>query len=684
MANIHLDSPTGIGVGNYRCPPAGTDTRSNDLTHGWVLEAIQEGSRYLESQRGYDDIDLSLNMIIGEDERISKSLSQVKLNLPKRDVEEIVATLANIRMLGEIKTDNRDFDRNSQILNKLHRAWYLNTFADRQLKKALQYAAVGARGYVELDWSRDFWAAGRGDLTLSAHGPRNVFPIQIGRDHDIQKAYAVIIKKEYGLMHACAKWPAYVDLFSPSLVRPGWFRKAMQKLKFKSPALNASEQDRHKEDDAGFPTVEIFDIYILDLSINEGPQPVQMGAPGTKWGYTVPYIGQDIPAGSYDPATGAQLYRKSTFEDCLLYPLRRRILATRLGIIDDNSSPWWHRKVPLVGFGLNEWPWDYLGYSLLRDVRAPYESLTRVLRAVDDSVNARLDPPIAIDETIMSQSTTERLSLRKPGQRIRANMQMGDLVKPIIPAEYYNIPPYVQQFWTVLMESIPNLMGTRDIQALAKAKQMPSGDTLERLMEMAGPRTADKSRGMEQSIRDLTDMWKGAALEFYDTRRIVTMLGVDGVSEEMFDYDPDDLIPSHTPAEFELIKQGKMSASTPSRIQRVDRAKHYIDSFYAHVTPYSLHQMTQIQNQMMMTQLWVRGFPIDPWTVAKALNIPNFGRPPAEYEDTVIGKWIAWLKLKNELMPPGPPQGRKPSGQHTPAAQSKDGGMRTTTRESPR
>lgn len=690
---VTLESPNPAANAAYRCPPA---IRADDV-FGWSLEACQEGQRYLESQRGYDDIDSAFGVILGEDEQLSKSLSHVRINLVKRDISEIVASLSNVRLLGELKTDNKDLDKQASVLNRMQRAWYLNTMSDRKIRSALQYAAVGASGYVSMSWKKDFWTAGRGDIVLTPHGPRNVLPIQIGPDHDLQDAYAVAIKVEMGLNRALSKWPTKAALLTPQGDRPGWFRKAMRKLKFQSPALNASERDRNREDDAGFPTVPIYYIYILDLSVNETDYEVPMGAPGTKWFYKVPYLGQEIPSGLYDGA-GHATYRKAEWEDCLLYPMRRLLTVTPTGLLDDNTSPWWHRKVPIVQFKLDDWPWDFLGLSLVRDVQSPQQSLTRILRAMDDSANARLDPPLAHDENL-SKALAERLNPRKPGQRIRVNMQMGEPLKPILPAEYYNLPTWILEFSKSLTEFIPSLLGTRGLQSMASAKQVPSGDTLERLMELMGPRTGDKARNMEGSIRELTDMWKGTAFEFYDTRRVVTMLGADGATEESMDYDPSNMIPSHTPNEFALIKQGKLSPSQPSSVQLVDRARAHIDSFYAHVKPYSAHQMTQMTNRLLYMQLFMRGFPIDPETIAEAFDIPNFGRietyahvfgiDSRQKFDTVLDKYFAWEGIKAAIAQAAgggqqQQRGRKPSGQTSPSLQSKDGGMRSTVRESPR
>ncbi len=297
----------------------------------------------------------------------------------------------------------------------------------------------------------------------------------------------------------------------------------------------------------------------------------------------------------------------------------------------------------------------------------------------------------------MSKGLSERFNPRKPGQRVRMNMQMGEPTKMLVPPEYYNQPASTMELIKTLMDSIPNLLGTRGIAAMAQAKQVPAGDTLERLMELTGPRTADKSRNMERSIRDLSDMWKALAFEFYDTKRIVTVLGKDGVTNEMLDYDPGNMIPSHTDAEMQLMKDNKMAQGAPSSVQLIDRARARIDSFYTHVTPYSLHQLTQMTNRLMMMQLFQRGFPIDPETVAQAMDIPSFGHISDFAHifgiegpfDTVLQRYFAWEGIKAAIAQSAggnqpQPKGRKPSGQSAPTMQSKDGGSRTTVRESPR
>lgn len=679
-------------------------TADDDHKLGWLKEASQDGEQYLKSQPSWKDIDKAVDIISnGGMDKVPKGQSRLYLPMLTRDVREAIATLSNMRPLWGYKTDNDDFQQLTQILNKMLMAWYLNTFADRSIRKALQYAAACCKGYVSPVWKNDFWITGKGDIKLNVYGPKGVLPYQIGKDHDLQAAYAVDLIDEVPYAKAYATYPTQTDKFSPDRMTPTWVSKGIRRVqKFMSPVLNRFGAGSGKqESDSTFPTVDIHTTFILDLSYNDTGKQVMMGEPGTKWYYPVPSYGSDIETGVKDSA-GHATFRKAGLEDCLLFPMRRMCVWTNEGILYDNSSYYWHRKVPIIPFEVNDWPWNYLGRSMTSDGESIQESTTRLVRTIEDSAHARLDPGLQYDENSLSQALMERFNPRVGGQRIKTNMQMGEGVKPILPPAFYDVPQWIGDFVEKLWEKMHYVLGTRDIQAIAKAKQVPSGDSLEKLMEMAGPIVTDMSRNMEKSMRDLGEMWKGLAMQFYDTKRRVQILGKNGVTEEDYDYEPGNMIPSHLPDEMATIKQNISLAKAggtpytlpPSRASIVQRAQAHIDSCYFHVTPNSLHQITQLTRKLMNLQLFKAGFPIDPWTLAESMDIDNYGSPDKVSKllgndntpSDVFGRWLMFMQLKAMLSGGGKEghPGRKPSGQNPPAIQSKDGGARSTVRESPR
>lgn len=682
-------------------PPADAN---EDRRLGWIKEANEDGENFLRNQRAWKDIDLGIDIISGEAYgRNLKGLSDLKVPMVKRDIREAVSTLSNMRPLWGYKTDIQELMKQNIILNKLLRAWYYRPFVREGFRAALQYALGCGLGWASPIWGTDSLLQGLGmkDIILEYYGPRDIRPYGISKDHDIQKCYVVTIRKEVPLQLAMIDFPTQLDIIVPTRGTPTWMKRGGAKVRrFLSPLLNAFGPGTGKDqpDTSPFPVVDIFHSYILDASVNMTETPIHMGE--GSWAYTVPPYDSKIETGIYDQG-GQPLFRNATKEDSRIYPLRRRVIWTDQGILKDDSSPYWHGMVPVVPFTGDLWAWDFLGYSMSHDGAPIEKSATRILRALDDSANVKLDAPLSYDEGSVSAGLMERFNPRKPGQRIKINAQQNDKpVQMIVPPDYYNVDAFVAGMPEKLYELMHYILGTRDIAALAKAKQVPSGDSIEKLMELAGPIVSDMSMMMEGSMVRLGEMWKGLAFQFYDMRRRVQVLGPDGVSEEDFDYDPADMIPSHLPDEFAKIdKHSKLAKIngvpyTPpeSRVSRVERAKAHLQSFTFHVTPNSLHQITQLTKKMIYLQLWKGQFPIDPWSVAEAMDIDNYGSPnqlkdilgTEKIAEDKFGRWIAWRELLMKLAPPAPPKGRHPSGQTAPTPQSKDGGTRTTVRESPR
>ena len=110
--------------------------------------------------------------------------------------------------------------------------------------------------------------------------------------------------------------------------------------------------------------------------------------------------------------------------------------------------------------------------------------------------------------------------------------------------------------------------------------------------------------------------------------------------------------------------------------------------------------MTQVVHQLMLMQLKQRGAPIDWRTIMEACNVPNVGTKPdgntvqerywAEEEEKIL-HMIRMQQLAQSMgIDPsamggggqGKGGGRPPSGQAAPKLVQKDGGGRSTVKES--
>lgn len=692
-------------INGYTVPPM--DQKESQKL-GWFKEQAESAETFLKSQRCWPDIDASIEILMGTlNTKIPLKQSKVFANVLKRDVRETVATLANMRPLWGFKTDNDEYQHQQTVLNKMLMAWYMRPKSYSSIRKVLQHAGGSGTGYMSPTWKKETIISGKGDIALDDYGARDVLPFGIGKDNDLQRAYVVTIRIETPAHEAMAMFPTMIDKLIPDRGAPTWMKRGVRRVqRFLSPVLNqfgpGAERD---QDESPFPTVDIFHSYILDLSVNMTGRELTMGTPGTSWEYKVPDYKQKIETGTYDKA-GNPLFREATYEDARMFPLRRLCKWTKQGILYDDTSPWWHGMVPLARIQLDDWPWDYLGFPQPRDGASLQEAATSLTRGVVDAAQTRLDPPIGYDENQMSRGLMERFKPRSPGQRIPINMQMSDAMKVLIPAENYDVGAWIPGVIDKLYEQMHYLLGTRDIQAIAKARQVPSGDSLEKLMELSGPILTDMSRGMEGAMVEVGEMWKGLAFQFYSLKRRVQVLGKDGVAEEDFDFDPGNMIPSHLPDEIEKIKERRKlwAVNTDpnkapfkeetSRSSIVERARAHLNSFYFHITPNSMHQITQLTKKLLMMQLWKGGFPIDPWTLAEAMDLQNFGSPAllskilgtpsSDIPTDIMGRWIMWKELMTKMAPQQGQPGRKSSGQVPPTIQSKDGGQRTTVRESQR
>lgn len=606
----------------------------------WVKTKTAEGLAFIQSQRGYQDIEHAINIIAKNRESSQpEKFSKTYVNWIKRQVREMVATLSGIRPAAGFKVDNSEYYGQADILNKLHVSWWLNTFADRVFRKVLQYAAVCGTGYLYVSWDPNLIAKGRGDIALKALGPGDIYPIQLPPDGDLQKTYAVIIREELPIAIVHKRWPQFQDIITPTHSAPTGIRAAMGKaneiLQGAMAILGMDGQgSKVSSQEYSSPTVDLYSIYIDDPAINTTGQDVVMGDPGLNYTYTVPYLGKQIPTSQF--IAGQEIMHTATPQEALLYPNRRLIVCTETALLYDNASCWWHGMVPVIKFTMDDWPWDYLGYSAVRDTDSLQSSMNAEIRGVTDAVACRLDPPIMFDEDMVSDTNFEEFSGREYGTKWKVNKKVGTgrAVEPILPYQHYDIlnqgiPEWIQ----AKQEWISNLIGSKDITAMAKAQQIPSADTMEKYLEMAGALVQDISRNLEMMMRDLGQMWGPLCFQFYPLKRRIMMLGKDGITEEDFTF-----------------KYAEMIPEEPSDLDPRERARRHCFNFFFHVVPNSLTKITQTTQKLLYLQLWRDGrFPIDPWTLAEALDINGFGPLPDGVKGDIISKWEAWMKLQAKV-----------------------------------
>jgi hypothetical protein len=688
----------------------------------WSKEVVAEGTAFLKNQPAYSFIQDGLDMINGKrPANNAAGLSDVQMELTIRNLKELVAAQTNLRIIPSFKTQIKELAEQVPIQNDCFLAWQQSTFADRRIREAWQYAAACGTGYNLVTWEPNFYNRGKGDIALTALGPLDVMPVGLPKGQmNPQKAYCTAIRIRMPYHEAVRKFPKYADKIKPSrssAMRGGVVQAAAAKFasavlrKFNGAATDASE------DKSTWDTVDVYYLYVDDNSVNYTGKEVPMGTPGTSWYYVVPFVGMRIPVG--DPTIGAT--REAGPEDCLFYPTRRLVKCTDTVCLNpdpmDQVNPYWHSAVPLIKYQADDWAWNYLGFPLTRGGASLEKANNTMERAIVDSSNARLNPARAYDRNLMAGPLAEAINPRIPGGVVGLDMTYGgDQFKPLLDYRYYEFPDNVPEQIKLNEARITHQMGVADAQALSRARQLPSSDSTEKILEALGPLVKDQSRNMEESIMHMGTLWLSNFFQFYTAKRRLSIVGAKGVADQDFDFDPGSLVPSDSP--YTVGSMLHYRNGTPA----FERARWHSDQFSFNITPYSIHELNSMTRKLFNLQLMRAGFPIDWWTLAELFDVQNFsdGNPMYTTADgeqkeatTVLERWTVQQEMQIRAAvaqqqavaaaagaagggapggagagpPGGHQQGRPPSGQVPPTLEQKNRGgdpTSSTIRESAR
>jgi len=691
----------------YREWQVPASTAAEDKVIGWVNEACEEGMAWCRSQRGYPDWRRSLNILasrmdLSTDSNESNYRSRVSTNRLKRNIREITGTLAKLRPIWGYYSDNKLYSDRAEMLNKVVRFWYLNQMVDRSVKRALDFSAATGLGWLHPVYRRSRYGTGRGDIQVQVYGAPSVLPVQLPESNDWQEAYAVTILKELPVAMAHAMFPTFQNRLRPTSSRYWYMNDGVRKATTGNWMARAFGRVKRTAEDTALSDllIPIRYTYILDLAINTTGTPnpksgteIPMGEFGASWSYKVPYLGQQIQVG-LDSVSGKPLHRTADENDARLYPYRRLIISTDTVKLYDGPSFDWHGMFPGVAFCLDAWPWEPLGFSLIRDGFELQQAINEIARGNMDKVRSQLNMSLAYDINSTTKGEAERFDPMQPRGRIGYDGAAieGTPFTPVIPPEVLRVEPESMALMDKFESTMDSQQAIHDVIALAKLRAVGSMDDIEKIVEANGPIVEDMSRSMEPPMRDLGVMVKYDIMQYYTTPRVMNIVGPDKVVTETFDYDPASLVPSHVPGE---------DPERPSNHNASQRARILADNLDFYIMPNTLHEIHQMTMKLGLIQLRKAQVKIDSQTIAEAWNVPNYGQidgntvlerfKQEQEDDLIFGARMKEVAEAIGLLQPGTPgqtapgkkqEGRPPTGQNAPALKSKDGGARSTVTES--
>lgn len=618
-------------------------------------QCIMSGIKWVEDQMSSDDLSRALDILAGKTgSSTSNKWASITTGDLKRDVREIIETLANIRPISGYSTDNDAFRDHANMMTKTEKAIYFESFVDRSIRDALQFGAVSGGGFLSPTYSRDKFGSGEGKFEFPALGQPDVLPVQLPRSRDYQKAYVVTLAVPMGVAEAHARFPLYQAQLKP-------FAKKRYGKTAGGEQRRGYDQNRwrmHSIETQLEQFCDIYFAYILDLRINYGKldeegkpilddegnpvgEEMSMGQEGTSWSYKVPFVGQMITRFE----DGGERTRPASEDDCRVYPMRRLMISCDAALMYDGPAFDWHGCVPLIPFYLDDWAWEGTGYSLFRGTASTQDAIDDLVRSVYRVAMARANPGKTYNTDIIAGEKGAKISSAQAEAMdpFDPNATWGidgdnkePVLKPPMPEWCYNVPEWVLKVVELLQNTLSKQLGLDQIQALAKLKA--TIDDPEKLLDAEGPVAIGTSRSMEQGLCMLGQMMKFNIIQYMTTGRIMQYVGADQIAPEVFDYSPEMVTPSHMPGEQTIDGEGK---PTESKTSKFIRAKTFANNLRYFITPHSLHYIAQKEQKLNLLALLGKGVPVDPETIAGQFDLPNWGSIEGS---TIKEKVFNWAK----------------------------------------
>jgi hypothetical protein len=591
---------------------------------GWVEEQIQEGEGFLEGQLCYKE--LGQNMRIFDAVFRDKSRSTLVTNELKYDIRKFCETLAEVREIAGYGSDIPAYKQFAEMLTKVSKCVYLESDFPFQILKVLQYASVMGIGYLWPKVRADEYGYGERKMVFEALGLLDVVPVQIPRSNDVQDAYAVTIYDYMPIAEAHGRFP----LFQSELQTVG---PRSYKTQVQAKRIDYAERYRYGDQGRSFGNLytEIRYTFVRDLRINNTGYELPMGDVGTTWFYKVPSIGQPIFGGMRN---GMSFMRPAMVEDCRVYP-NLRLMITSPGIdrpMYDGPAFDWDGKIPIIQYVVDDWAWEPLGRSLVGDVGSIESTTRKIERKIDQVITATLNPPMGYNHTETGGPKIEHFDIFEEDVRIGLDGKPRDVLQSVLPEEV-RVSNEHFTFLKYLKECKQSQLGLTDLGNLQNMKANIANDTADKMLESIGPIAKGIAARIEKANKAIGYRMKFLILQWFNVSRIMEYVGPDNIAREVFDFNPDELVPSHLPDEM----TNGMFPNTPSQYDQLTRARWFARQIRLVSVPSTLLRITQMQEQMKYLQLKRGNAPISWSTVMKKLDVQNYGEVPGNTEHE---KWF--------------------------------------------
>lgn len=580
-----------------------------------VITLVKEGQDVLREEPAYQNCSTTMEYVQGQQNlRKSKAISRVVNNRLRKAVYELAASLTDVRQIWRYDAQNDDFKHQAELLSKLAQAWWMDVKGAAALQDAIVYSACGGSGYLWVQWNPV-----SEQVELLPVDPRDLVPIGAVYGASIQDWGGIALRRTMNFEAAAEQWPSKREALK---AKKGTLWPARNSGGRLSKVITNAWQHLTRNASVEQPKeggVDVLYIYKKDFSRNTGDVPITMGE--GNFSYEVYPVGATMANG-----------KKATVQDALLYPRGRLIICTEHDVLWDGPNPNWHGRFPAVRVTLLPAPWTLLGVAPAGEAKGLQDGLNEALRGLEDGIAQWIRRGVIADKNAISKQALNALDTRESGLKALVNPSAGEGFKVV---DGPQLPQWYMETFKYYHDAIDDCLGVRNIQQLQALKQVPSADTVDRMMESLTPQLRLMAHNVGQALCDLGEMFKTLVFQHYDMRRRIEILGPGGIVVEDLDFDPMQLVPSN------------LEGST-----RSERARRFEKNFRFTVQPGTFLEVSHTQQRMTAIQL-TRMQLLDPWSLWYQLDMPNSGKPP-DGAESITDRIVAARKLG--LMPGPTPE----------------------------
>lgn len=594
----------------------------------WIDELVQGGDRWVRDQEGTRTVERDIRLLLGLDQDNS-----MKSNMLMPNIRTFVETISDLRQIATLGTKAEQYKQYVGTYNHAMKHVYWASEYVFNIRRSLQWSMLGS-GFVWLHFSRPQYGWGKGRNFFDALGPFECLPEQLPFNNDLQGSYAVTVITPMPIAEAHARFPEFQEHLVP-ISRYDWKKYGS------NGGMRLDHWDRNRFSGRWQwenRYVEIRRTFVRDLRINETKRTLQMGVPGSTWGYTVPSYGDLLV--SVNPQNGLPESRKAEEGDCRVYPQLREIITcptVPVPMYDDTAFDM-HGEHPVIQFDVNDWPWAARGYSAVRQVAGLERSRRARLSEIDETLAVRKDPPMGYDFTSgASRTQLEKLDLLR-SQGIRAGVK-GDPKKAlasmlpdsmVVDGEDWK----AQESYDAAIKST---LGMNDIASLKDTKQNLSDQSFDKFITNLGPMAKGIAMVMWRGSSRLAQMLKYNIAQYIPVDDLISMIGPEAIDLETFDNDPTSLVPSHLPNEV---------IGSESRYTKAQRARWFLDRIGIVSTPMQLLDITQMQEKMLWMFLFGKQAPLPMSAYMEKFGVVGYDTLHEEWKQEQIKEAIFKLEAQ--------------------------------------